>query len=309
VDKKNQNFNFLSILLPVLILFFNVNSFAELKQDEFINKQKRFINELYNNKKYFDCIAEARRLLEHKSSASGQDDLTYLIDTCYFYGGQYKTVISRLQNIHNILKDEWKLPNLFLLSHSYLNTGYYDLAKKILYNFNYSDINTGDCSDLFINRAGVLIKNFEYQEILNEIKNANLYFTEFNSFSLFDFKKDIDGYREIGLKSKWLSVSLSAILPGAGQIYSGRIADGLLSLALVAGSAYGALYFYNKKEKPIAMTFTFFSCLFYTGNLYGAYNSAASTNERLNDVFGNSINKKYNLNYNPAVYLDSGIFK
>jgi len=290
------------------ILILNPASYAELK-DDFINKQKRFINELYNNKNYFDCIAETQRLLDYSKSFPDQKEFNYLIDTCYFYGRQYKTVISRLQNMEGPPGEKYNLLNLFLLSSSYYNTGYYNTAREILFGFNYSDVNEISRSDLFINRAGLLINNSEYQNILNEIENAGKYFTRFNSFTLSDFKKDMEAYREIGFRSKWLSLSLSAILPGAGQFYSGRDADGLLSLAAVAGSACGALYFYNKKERPLALTFTFFSCLFYAGNLYGAYNSAEYTNKRLDESFSSRIRNKYNLHYNPADYLDNGIFK
>jgi hypothetical protein len=199
---------------------------------------------------------------------------------------------------------------LFLLSNSYLNIGYYNLSKEILYKLNYSDVSISSRSDLFTKRVEVLFKNFEYQNILSEIDNADKYFVDFNKlFSLPQFKEDIESYRELDLKSKLLSVSLSAVLPGAGQIYSGRVVDGLLSMAAVAGSVFGAFYFYNKKDKPMAMTFTFFSCLFYSGNLYGAYNSADDTNRKLNEGFRNKIIKKYNLYYNPADYIDIGIFE
>jgi tetratricopeptide (TPR) repeat protein len=308
VNKNTKIINF--ILSAIIIIFFYIPSFADSKQDDFINKQKRFINELYNNKRYFDCIAETQRLLEYKKNIADQKALLYFIDACYFSGGQYKTVISRLQNINNITKDKQELPILFLLSNSYLNIGYYNLSKEILYKLNYSDVSISGRSDLFAKRVGILFKNFEYQNILSEIDNADKYFVDFNKlFSLPQFKEDIESYREIGLKSKWLSVSFSALLPGAGQIYSGRVVDGLLSLAVITGSVFGACYFYNKKDKPMTMTFTFFSCLFYSGNLYGAYNSAEDANRKLNEGFRNSINKKYNLGYNPADYIDIGIFE
>jgi hypothetical protein len=308
VNRKIIIYKSLFIFLTIIFIFSNT-SFAEVKQDEFLNKQKRFIKELYNNKKYFDCIAETQRLLEYKNIAN-QNEYLFLINACYYFGGQYKTVISRSQNIDTTNKDSQRLPNLFLLSHSYLNIGYTDPGKEILYKLDYPDISETGRSELFIHRAEFLIKQFEYQNILTEIENAHKYFNKFNrSFSIQDFKKDIEGYREIGLKSKWLSVSLSALLPGAGQVYSGRIMDGLLSLAAVAGSVYGACYFHNKKDKPMVMTFTFFSCLFYSGNLYGAYNSAEDTNKKLNEVFSNNIIKKYNLYYNPEDYIDGGLFK
>ncbi len=295
-------------LILLLFIVFNPSVYGDLTA-EFVNKQRRFINELYKNKRYFDCIAETTRLLGYIRSDSDQKELNYLIESCYFAGKQYKTVISHLQNIKIPPEDKYSLSNLYLLSHSYLNIGFYDPAKSILYGFNYINLDGKARDGLFINRIELLIRNYEYANILNEIENAEKYLTEFNSFFLIDFKKDIECYREIGLKSKWLSVSLSAILPGAGQIYSGRIADGLLTLGAVAGSACGAWYFFNKKDKPMAFALTFFSCLFYTGNLYGAYNSAEDANKRMNETFSGNINKKYNLYYDPADYLDIGIIK
>ncbi|MBN2401709.1 MAG: hypothetical protein JXN64_04860 [Spirochaetes bacterium] len=306
----NKKITIPQLLFGVFIFSFNfIPCFAEIKQDEFIIKQKRFVNELYQNKRYFDCIAETQRLLYYTDNKTNQDELIYFINACYFLGKQYKTVISRIDNLKKntgILS----LNNLFLYSRSYLNIGYYDISKKILYSLDYSDVNEDRRSDLFTKRAEFFIKNFDYAILLKEVEIAEGYFTNFGRlFSLTDFRNDIESYKEIGLKSKWLSVSLSALVPGAGQVYSGRLMDGLLSLAAVAGSAYGALYFYNKKDKPPAITFTFFSCLFYAGNLYGAYNSAEDTNNNLHRRFTNRINKKYNLNYNPADYIEGRIFE
>jgi hypothetical protein len=307
--KKKYLLLFIKLLFTISVLP-SVSSFAELTQPEFIIKQKKFIFELYKSKRYFDCIAETQRLLAYRDNIRDTSKYDYFIETCYYLGGQYKTVISRHNNTNSIHNSKPEPVNLFLVSHSYLNIGYYRESKEILNKLDYSELNEDEQGHLFINRAELLIKNYEYRDTLTEIEHADKYISRFNkSFSLLDFRKDIQRYTEIGLKSKWLSVSLSALVPGAGQVYSGRIIDGVLSFAAVAGSAYGAYYFNQKKDKPMAMTFSFFTCLFYAGNLYGAFNSADTTNRILNGRFIDDISNKYNLYYNPEDHIDVGIFK
>ncbi len=291
----------------VIIIIISTPCFAESKNEDFILKQRNFISDLYKEEKYFDCITETQRLLNYENDADAQNELLYFINACYYSGGQYKTVISRLRTAENSSKDRFYLANLFLLSNAYYNLGYYDKSKAVLDMLDYADIKKDDQDKLFAGRAEKLLRSHEYSNILSEVEYAGNYINEFNkSFTLRNFRNDIERYREIGLRSKWLSASLSALLPGAGQIYSGRITDGILSFAAVAGTAFGAYYYYNKKEKPPAITLTFFSGLFYCGNIYGAYNSALYKNNELNQKFSDQIIKKYNLKYDP---MDFGNFK
>ncbi|MFH0974442.1 MAG: hypothetical protein V1874_01520 [Spirochaetota bacterium] len=304
---------YLVLFVKILSLIFilpSAFSFAELTQPDFIIKQKKFIHELYQSKRYFDCIAETQRLLAYGDNIKNKNKYIYFMEACYYLGGQYKTVISGLENANSIRKDKPEPANIFLLSHSYLNIGYYRLSKEILDKLEYVELKKDEQTKLFVNRTELLIKNYEFRDILAEIETADKYINRFNnSFALLDFKNDIQRYTEIGLKSKWLSASLSALMPGAGQVYSGKIIDGVLSFTAVVGSAAGAFYFNHKKEKALAITFSFFTCLFYAGNLYGAYNSAENANGILNERFADSINKKYDLYYNPGEYIDMEMFR
>ena len=300
----------LKLLIIILIVFYS-HTIAEIKNDVYITAQKKFILELYKNKRYFDCIAETQRLLNYKDKSLNNENLKYFINTCYYSAEQYKTVISNLGTIDTgNIKNTKKPENLFLLSHSYHKIGYYNSSMNILNGINYSDIDESSRKNLFANKAEILINNYEYNDIFLEIAKAEKYVNRINhSMTLQDLKKDLQRYNEIGLRSKWLSASISAVIPGAGQVYSGKIMDGILSFTAVAGSAFGTYYFYNKKEKPLALTFAFFTCLFYGGNVYGAWNSALYTNSRLNRQFANELIKKYDLNYNPGDYINTGIFE
>jgi hypothetical protein len=300
------------IIKTIFILFIIIvyPCAAESQDDAFISTQKKFISGLYQDQRYFDCISETQRLLDYQKNAADRIDQLYFINTCYFLGGQYNAVISRLQS--DDCKDWSKLhiPNLLLLSNSYFKLGDYRKAISLLNSIDYQIIENHYHNNVFRSRVECLLKEYNYTGILAEVEHAENYFILINnSFMLCDFRIDMEKYREIGLKSKWFSAGLSALLPGAGQIYSGRIVDGILTFISVAGTAWAGYYFYNKKEKPLAVTLFLFSGLFYSGNIYGAYNSAVHKNSELNNKFSERIIQKYNLKYDPMEFSVFGIAK
>ncbi len=81
-------------------------------------------------------------------------------------------------------------------------------------------------------------------------------------------------------KSVALAVGLSAVLPGAGQLYAGRTADGIATFVvntLVIGGAVVALVF----EEPVtAAVLGVLGLVFYSGNLYGAARAVLVADEQ-----------------------------
>jgi len=81
-------------------------------------------------------------------------------------------------------------------------------------------------------------------------------------------------------RSPILSGFLSLLLPGAGQVYSGRLGDGLYSF-LVVGTLGGITYYYGKeKEKAKFYLFLSLTSLFHLGNIYGAIIAASDYNQK-----------------------------
>jgi len=96
---------------------------------------------------------------------------------------------------------------------------------------------------------------------------------------------------------------MSAFAPGLGQCYSGYPGEGLISILSVAAAAAGGVYMKNRDRKGFSYTMFFFSGVFYTGNIYGAYNSAEKyNNDQLRSRHEN-VMSKYG-SYNPADYID-----
>jgi len=270
------------------ILFFSVQIYAD---NDFLKRQKKFVKELYLEKKYFDAIAEARRL----SLYDNNRDIEYFIYMNYYLAGQYKTVVSQ----YGAQGGERSLYDALLVSMSYFNFGMFGDAYDFLLKFDYGKDN--DNFNLFLNRAIFLLHKKDMEKLEAEFAHAkNFLQDDYNFLSL---REELQRFKDAGLKSPAGSACMSAIVPGLGQVYSGYIVDGIISFAAVLSTAMAGSYFKSKGEMGYSYTAYFFSGLFYAGNIYGAYNGAEKRNNKIISDEYNKIKEKYG-SYNPEVYID-----
>jgi hypothetical protein len=74
------------ILLSIVVCNSSLSGMEN--RSELLMKQKRFVRELYFERRYFDAIAETKRLIALDSGADAWKDYTFFIDVNYFLGGQ-----------------------------------------------------------------------------------------------------------------------------------------------------------------------------------------------------------------------------
>lgn len=266
-------------------------------ENDFIVKQKRFINELFTKGRYFDCIAETRRLAGSDIPAEEKNNLNYFIESNYFLGGQYRTVISDIDK-KQISGDDF--PYLILQSQSYLKLNNNNSASDAFKNIKYNQIDEKYRVDLLLRKIEIMLDGSRYTEIIAEIDSAEMYSVKPPA----EMKTGITKYKDIETKNRWLSVALSSAMPGAGQVYSGRYTDGIISFLSIAGATYGAYYFHNSGDRPLSITSGFFAALFYCGNIYGAYNSAEKAGIDSDRKFRMEFQRKYIPDYSPIIYFD-----
>lgn len=78
-------------------------------------------------------------------------------------------------------------------------------------------------------------------------------------------------FREIRRKRPGVAGTLSAVLPGAGQLYNGRPVDALLAFVVNGGFGVGtALAFVEAGSIPLGVVLAVFTAGFYTGNIVNA---------------------------------------
>jgi hypothetical protein len=88
------------------------------------------------------------------------------------------------------------------------------------------------------------------------------------------------GFDDLPSRSPALAGIMSAIIPGAGQAYTGRWVDGSISLLVNAGFGIAAWQAYQNDLPVVAILVGLFELGWYTGNIFSAVNYAHKYNER-----------------------------
>ena len=78
---------------------------------------------------------------------------------------------------------------------------------------------------------------------------------------------------------------LSAMIPGLGQIYSGRVSDGIQSLLVVGVLGAGTAYYADQEKYKVAIPVGLLGLFFYAGNVYGGVQAAKTFNRQQEDNF------------------------
>ncbi|SHJ85846.1 hypothetical protein SAMN02745165_03371 [Malonomonas rubra DSM 5091] len=103
------------------------------------------------------------------------------------------------------------------------------------------------------------------------------------------------GYRALPRKSPHLAGTLSAILPGAGQLYTERPKQAAVAFALNAAFIYGAIEAWNNENYSVAGILSLFEIGWYGGNIYNAMNNAHKINREREDEFKQQLQQRAGL--------------
>ena len=276
------------------VLLFCVTQTSASEKD-FNEQETRFISELFRKNRYFDCIAEARKL----QNRDNKPEIDYFIYSNYYLAGQYASVIRNYSPEDS--SAEMRFPSTLLLSYSYLNQGHYSESYNILQKLDYSMIPEKYFFPMFLRRVEPLLLSGDMEKLQKEIGGSEIFLKD--SYNFAKLREELQMYEKDGLKTPAFAAVISAILPGLGQCYSGFPVEGLISLLAVAATAGGGFYMKEKGEKGFSCTLFFFSGLFYSGNIYGAYRSAEYKNNQTLQKWHGNIITGYGA-YNPAEYFD-----
>lgn len=95
-------------------------------------------------------------------------------------------------------------------------------------------------------------------------------------------------------KSPWIALSLSAVLPGAGQFYTRHYSDGVMAFFWNATFLGGGAYTYRLEQQAgrphnVSIVALLAGLVFYAANVAGAYTSANQYNAYQERVFYQSV--------------------
>lgn len=99
--------------------------------------------------------------------------------------------------------------------------------------------------------------------------------------------------RRPGHRSPALAGLMSAALPGAGHMYSGRLRDGVMAFLVNALFLSGAYIAYDHEQYAVAGALGAAEVFWYGGSIVGAVNAADRYNRRAEDAYFRSLERKW----------------
>jgi hypothetical protein len=278
-----MNFVISKIFCFVILFFCSICS-----QSDDLKEQFNYAKQLFDNEQYFDAITELKRLQFFDSGKEYSYPSNEMIAACYKFGGKYNEAVHYF--------------NLAELN-----------AKTIgdIYNVKIEIIRVNILRRT-TNRALQLLdeveKDIRFERKPDEINYwrgwAHIFADNWKeaakSFSLIDSQHELKLFCEKVADEKY-SVTFariaSAILPGAGQFYTGNYISGFLSLGWNVLWGYISINaFIEDRVFDGIMVTNFLWLRFYLGNLHNAERFAEEKNlEIVNDALYYLQNSFYGL--------------
>ncbi len=239
---------------------------------------------LYNESDYYRAISEFYRYLFYFPQGKKVNDAYLYIVKSYYFAEQYTQSINSAQKFLGFVKDEsYKNRLYFYLATSYLRNENFDKSYKI-YNILAEKIKPEKINECSFYRLGwVYILQTKWQKAMEKFEEFETKFPE--SHLVYEsqlIRKELENGINFTPLSPTFAGIISAIIPGAGQVYCKRLGDGIVAFLLVGALAYSSYYYYKNGPSEMFYGSLFFNVLFYFGNIYTAYGSAHKYNKNFN---------------------------
>jgi len=264
-------------------------------QEDYYSPQNiyNFAENLYQTGDYLRAAGEFQRYI-FISNLQSNDSVFFKIGLCYELADRPEAAIGYFNKvIKNYPNGNFFNAAHYQIAHTYF---YFDeTIKSIEYiNDHIDNVSTNNGqyrmklltgANYFYKRQWDMANKCFSSLMINENQSAND-----SSVSLL-YNYSVKG-GQLPYKSKTAAGFLSAIIPGTGKMYAGRINDGLYSLAMVGLTFWQAYdgFHENGTHSIKGWFYGTISTIFYLGNIYGSVVTVKIHNRKLEDDLINQIN-------------------
>jgi len=265
-------------MIKFILIFFLISSFVcSQNVDSTINPLHtegnifKFAEYLFCQKDYLRSAVEYLRLREE----SRNEEVKFKIALSFSIIGDYPSAKRYFEQIKE--------------NSSYYKYSRLEILKILLLEENYSELNK------YTSSSGVNLSGRDSTE--NKILFTSYLRGNQNIPSFENFIKPFDRSEQDGIallynaksnpshKSPITALILSAIIPGAGKLYTGEISDGIIAFISTGLFAFLAYDNFKANHDFRGWLFTGLAAGFYGGNVYGSFASAQIYNARIKYEF------------------------
>jgi TM2 domain-containing membrane protein YozV len=269
---------------------------AAIAEELSAEKMMSFADSLFARGDYYRAITEYDRVIffypEHPLSKIAR----FQIADSYFKGERLDQAIVQFRTLANDYpNDEMGIKALFRLGEVFYQKRDYKHATEVFIKFVEvypKDIRAG---------AARLKLGWSYLQQGNWTQAEE----EFHKLPVESpLRKQAEGlaeqakhYPDIPKKSPVLAGGLSAILPGAGQLYIEKPSDAVISFLLNGAFIWATVESFRHNNNATGGILLFFETGWYMGNIYNAVNGAHKYNQRSERKFMDDLYNRFSMSY------------
>jgi len=286
-----------------LVAFFSFNISLHNNAEAYeptAEKMIQFADFLYARSDYYRAITEYERVKFDYPKSTYAQKAGFQIGMSYFMGEKYDLAAIEFRELSNAFPgDEMGKDALYMLGESY---------------FQLKDFNQAfQCFDAYINmyppntyhdnaivRLGdTLLLMGQWDQARDTYKkNMSLLIPNQGVQSRDDLVLE---YESMKKKSPAVAGSLSAIVPGAGQLYVNRRSDAAMALLINGALIFGTISTFGAGLPVVGCALLGLETTFYSGTIYNAKSSAYKYNQQTEELFFEKLSSqdfKVNINSN-----------
>ncbi len=253
-----------------------------------------FADSLFENKDYYRAITEYKRFGYLFPESPLTLNVEYKIGLSYFKGKKYEEAAEYFNNISIMPeKNEITKKALFKFADSYYKDKMYQAAAQKYRQFIKEYPDALEAHNAKYKTGWAYLHAGQYDDAkssFREIGEDNPFYTPASNLSI-----ELDRFEALPQKSPVLAGALSAIIPGAGQLYCGYYQDAIVSFLINGVFIWGTVELIEDENYAAGGAVGFFAMMWYTGNVFGAVSGAHKYNRNIKSDFIKGLDSKYNI--------------
>lgn len=259
-------------------------------------KMLSFADHLFEQGDYYRAITEYERLIFFHPGHPLAKAAKFQIALSYSRGDKFSQAIQRFRALsEEYPDDETGRRALYMLGETYYQKKDYTQAIDVLERFltTYPGDTRSDAAVIRIGWSYLRQGNWQQaSEEFQKVPEGSAVRPQAEGLAT-----DATAYPAIPRKSPALAAGLSAVLPGAGQLYVGRPSDAAVSFVLNGLFIWATVEAFRHDNNVTGGILLFFESGWYLGNVYNASSSAHKYNRRAEQDFLDRLSNQYSLTY------------
>jgi len=257
-------------------------------------KMMAFADHLFSEADYYRAITEYERLIFYYPVDPAANTAKFQIALSYLKGNRLPQAIQSFLKLSNEFPDEEVgKKSMIMLADAYALEKDYHQAIIVLEKFASRFPQDARADAVRIKIGWCQLRQGNWREASGEFKKLPVDSR---------FRKQAEGMAEdaaafgaIPAKSPAIAGGLSAVLPGAGQVYVGRYADAAVAFFLNGLFIGATAESFRTGNATTGAVFLFFESGWYLGNIYNAISSAHKFNRRSEEAAAEKFKNQYGI--------------